>query len=244
MIHSPIQPTVFQIVGIQSILAILLICILLISGCVSFSKDFQSKTTKLDYGQDSQDKIVIREFTNPIPSVSAFNLIVQSVITDNPYACVGYTADGENHDPVEKTNEAYTAQIFYKDNNGNIVGTTEIIYNSSAEYESGVASIPINTKSTASQGGIVIYDSKFDIYSAVLKCHDANGENYYVVFTRDYVMLAYYSDDSIRTQFETWADSVASLTPVKETTKQKMRDICEVSPLSEPYFLSNRYNRT
>ena len=50
------------------------------------------------------------------------------------------------------------------------------------------------------QGGIAIHDSKFDLYSATLKCHDANGEIYYVVFTRDYVMLADYSDDSITDQ--------------------------------------------
>ena len=229
---------------ILAVFAFLVISCLLISGCVSFSKDTPKKTIKSDFGQDSQNKIVMRVLANPIASVSAFNLIVQSVITDNPFACVGYTVDGENHDPVEKTNEAYTVQIFYKDNNRNIVGTTEIIYNSSAEYESGVATIPEKTPLATAQGGVAIHDSKFDLYCATLRCHDANGENYYVVFTRDYVMLAYYSDDSIRIQFETWADSVASLRPVKETTKQKMRDIWEVSPLLEPYFLSNKYDRT
>ena len=96
--------------------------------------------------------------------------------------------DGKNQNPVEKINEAYTAQIFYKDNNGNIVNTTEIIYNNPAEYELGIATA---------------HDPKFDTYSTTLKCHDINGENYYVVFTRDYVMLSGYSDNSIRTGFET-----------------------------------------
>ena len=140
------------------------------------------------------------------------------------------------HDPVEKTNEAYTAQIFNKDNNGNIVSTTEIIYNSSAEYESGVDKIPANTRLATAKGGITIHDSKFDIYSATIKCHDVNGENYYVVFTRDYLMLADYSDDTIRTGFEAWANTVTSLTPVKETPKQRISDIWEVSPLSGSYF--------
>ena len=221
---------------ILAVFAFLVIFCLLISGCVSFSKDTPPKTIKSDFGQDSQDKIVMRVLANPIASVSAFNLIVQSVITDNPFACVGYTVNGEKHDPVEKTNEAYTAQIFYKDNNGNIVGTVEIIYNSSAEYESGVATIPANTPLSTTQGGIAIHDSKFDIYSATLKCHDVNGENYYVVFTRDYVMLAAYSDDSIRTKFETWANTITSLTPVKETPKQRISDIWEVSPMSGSYF--------
>ena len=221
---------------ILAVFAFLVIFCLLISGCVSFSKDTRPKTIKSDFGQDSQDKIVMRVLANPIASVSAFNLIVQSVITDNPFACVGYTVNGEKHDPVEKTNEAYTAQIFYKDNDGNSVGTTEIIYNSSAEYESGVATIPANTQLTTTQSGIATYDSKFDLYSATLKCHDANGENYYVVFTRDYVMLAAYSDDSIRTGFETWANTVTSLTPVRETSKETISNVWEVSPLSGPYF--------
>ena len=221
---------------ILSVFAFLVISFLLISGCVSFSKDTPSKTIKSDFEQDSQEKIVMRIHANPIVSVSAFNLIVQSVITDNPFGCVGYKVEGEKHDPVKKINEAYTAQIFYKDNNGKIVGNTDIIFNNSAEYESGVATIPADTPLATAPGGVAIHDSKFDLYSATLKCNDANGENYYLAFTRDYVMLAYYSDDSIRTQFETWADTIPSLTPVNETTKQKMRDIWEISPLSEPYF--------
>jgi hypothetical protein len=206
---------------ILSVFAIFLIFFLLISGCISFSKDSPNKTIKSDFGQDSQGKIVLRELANPIADVSTFNLIVQSVITDNPFSCVGYTSDGNNHAPVEKIKEVYTARILYKDNNANIVSTSEETFNSTAEYKSGVAAILANTQLTTSQGDITSHDSKFDIYSATLKCHDVNGENYNIVFTRDDVILAGYSDDSIRTKFETWANTVASLTPVKEKTKQK-----------------------
>jgi len=206
---------------ILSVFAFFLIFFLLISGCISFSKDSPNKTIKSDFGQDSQGKIVLRELANPIADVSTFNLIVQSVITDNPFSCVGYTSDGNNHAPVEKIKEVYTARILYKDNNANIVSTSEETFNSTAEYKSGVAAILANTQLTTSQGDITSHDSKFDIYSATLKCHDVNGENYNIVFTRDDVILAGYSDDSIRTKFETWANTVASLTPVKEKTKQK-----------------------
>lgn len=206
---------------ILSVFAFFLIFSLLISGCISFSKDSPNKTIKSDFGQDSQGKIVLRELANPIADVSTFNLIVQSVITDNPFSCIGYTSDGNNHAPVEKIKEVYTARILYKDNNANIVSTSEETFNSTAEYKSGVAAILANTQLTSSQGDITSHDSKFDIYSATLKCHDVNGENYYIVFTRDDVILAGYSDDSIRTKFETWANTVASLTPVKEKTKQK-----------------------
>jgi len=205
---------------ILSVFALFLISFLLISGCISFSKDSPNKTIKSDFGQDSQGKIVLRELANPIADVSTFNLIVQSVITDNPFSCVGYTSDGNNHAPVEKIKEVYTARILYKDNNANIVSTSEETFNSSAEYKSGVAAILANTQLTTSQGYITSHDSKFDIYSATLKCHDVNGESYNIVFTRDDVILAGYSDDSIRTKFETWANTIASLTPVKEKTEK------------------------
>ena len=206
---------------ILSVIALFLISFLLFSGCISFSKDSPNKTIKSNFEQDAQGKIVIRELANPIADVSTFNLIVQSVITDNPFSCVGYTSDGNNHAPIEKIKEVYTARILYKDNNANIVSTSEETFNSSADYKSGVAAILANTQLAISQGGIAIHDSKFDIYSATLTCHNVNGENYNIVFTRDDVILAGYSDDSIRTKFETWANTVASLTPVKEKTKEK-----------------------
>jgi hypothetical protein len=53
-----------------------------------------------DFIQSSQSKNAVREFAAPIASVAAFNLIVQSVITDNPFACVSYMTAGQTHDPI------------------------------------------------------------------------------------------------------------------------------------------------
>jgi hypothetical protein len=221
MKDSPIRPTVLQIVGVRLIISILLICSLLFSGCVSFSKNSPVQTTKSDLGQDAQEKIVIRELANPIADVSTFNMIVQSVITDNLFACVGYTSNGKTHDPIEKIKEVYTARILYKDNNGSIVDTREVTFNSYAEYESGITAIPAIIQTTNDQGGIAIHDPKFDVYDATLKCHDPNGEIYNVGFARDDVIFAASSDDTIRTRFETWANTVAALTPVEVKTEQK-----------------------
>jgi len=44
-----------------------------------------------------------------------------------------------------------------------------------------------------------------------LKCHDANGELYFVNFTRDQVTVTSYSDDVILAQVDTWADTVPAL---------------------------------
>jgi len=66
-----------------------------------------------DFVQNSQTKNSIRELTSPIADVATFNSIVQSVITDNPFACVSYMTAGVTHDPVEKTKESYTVKLVY-----------------------------------------------------------------------------------------------------------------------------------
>ena len=55
-----------------------------------------------DFVQNSQTKNAVRMLASPIADVTAFNSIVQSVITDNPFACVAYMTAGINHDPVKR----------------------------------------------------------------------------------------------------------------------------------------------
>jgi hypothetical protein len=57
----------------------------------------------------------------------------------------------------------------------------------------------------------VAHDLGKDAFLATLKCHDANGELYMINFSRDRVTITSYSDDAIRTNVETWADTVAAL---------------------------------
>ncbi|WAI02622.1 hypothetical protein [Methanogenium organophilum] len=45
-----------------------------------------------------------------------------------------------------------------------------------------------------------------DTTSRKLKCHDANGETYYVTLSRDKVRISSYADDAIRATVEAWAD--------------------------------------
>ena len=49
-----------------------------------------------DLVQNSQIKNAVRVLASPITDVTAFNSIVQSVITDNPFACVAYMTDRNN----------------------------------------------------------------------------------------------------------------------------------------------------
>ena len=164
-----------------------------------------------DFVQNSATKSAVRKLASPIASVAAFNTIVESVITDNPFACVAYMTAGTNHLPVEKTKEAYTSHIVYQDVDAKIVGTNADRYNTIAGFNAGISATLGAAAITAAHTGTPVHDEEADTFSATLKCHDLNGEIYMITFSRGQVSLTSYSDDGIRTKVETWADTVPAL---------------------------------
>jgi len=164
-----------------------------------------------DFIQNSQTKTAVRELTSPIPDVAAFNTIVQSVITDNPFGCVAYMTAGENHAPVEKTREAYTARLMYQDGEANAIGNGSHRFSTLAGFNAGVTALLAAADVSTAHGGSALHDAENDSFTATLMCHDVNGELYMVNFSRSRVSLTSYSDDAIRTSVETWADTVPAL---------------------------------
>jgi hypothetical protein len=143
--------------------------------------------------------------------VTAFNTIVQAVITDNPFACTAYTVDGVSHQPVEKTKETYVAKVVYQNSDAKTIGSDTAKFNSIAGFSAGAAALLASTALAAAHGGTAFRDLANETYSATLKCHAASGEIFYVTLNRSTVSLTSYSDDAIRTKVETWADSVTAL---------------------------------
>ena len=164
-----------------------------------------------DFVQNSEIKSAVRTLASPIADVTAFNTIIQSVITDNPFTCVAYMTAGVSHDPVEKSKETYTTRIVYEDTNAKKVGTSAEQYNTITGLNAGVAVIMANALLATAHGGTALHDPEVDTYSATLKCHDANGELYNVNFSRERMTISSYSDDAILARVETWADTVAAL---------------------------------
>ena len=164
-----------------------------------------------DFIQKTNVKTAVRELATPIADVSAFDAIVQSVITDNPFGCVAYTEGGVAHQPVEKSKENYVAKVVYQDGNGKSVGTDSCKFGSIAGFNAGATALLADTALASAHGGTAVRDPDSETYSATLKCRDPNGEIYMITFSRDRVNLTSYSDDAIRTKVETWADSVAAL---------------------------------
>ncbi len=164
-----------------------------------------------DFVQNTNVKSAVRTLANPIADVASFNTIVGSVITDNPFECVAYMTAGVTHDPVEKTKETYTARLVYEDTNAINVGSSVEKYNTITGFNTGVAVIMASAPLATAHTGTAIHDPDNDTFSATLRCHDPNGEIYYVNFARDRLSVTSYSDDAILAKVETWADGVAGL---------------------------------
>jgi len=164
-----------------------------------------------DFQDGTTTKTAYRNLTNPIEDATTFNAIVQAVIVSNPFGCVSYISAGETHAGVEKTKEAYTAKIVYQDNDAKVVGYITDRYTSITGFNTGVAALLATASLNTAHGGIPARDSDSETYSATLKCHDPNGELYYLHFSRDRIIIASYTDEAIRTKIETWADTETAL---------------------------------
>jgi hypothetical protein len=164
-----------------------------------------------DFVQKTTVKTAVRELAHPVADVAAFNAIVESVITTNPFACVSYMTAGTSHPAVEKTKENYVAKVIYQDGDAKTVGNDSAKFSTVAGFTAGAAALIASTALTAAHTGTPIRDTDNDTYSATLRCHDPNGEIYMITFGRQSVSLTSYSDDAIRTKVETWADTVAAL---------------------------------
>jgi hypothetical protein len=165
-----------------------------------------------DFVQTTVNKTALRDLAVPIADVESFDTIIQAVITDNPFGCVGYTTRaGETIAPVIKNREHYTAKVNFLDGEGKKVGTVSLQSPSIAAFNANAAEVLDNAALATAMGGEAVRNGPGETYYAQLKCHDPSGDDYYVTFTRKTVRVSSYQDDAIRTAVETWADAVPAL---------------------------------
>jgi len=164
-----------------------------------------------DFTQNTNVKSAVRKLANPIADVDAFDAIVQSVILNNPFGCVSYMSSGVNHPPVEKSKESYTAKFVYQDAEAKRIGSGSENYNTIAGYNAGISAVLSDTANITAHGGTVARSPASDSFTATLRCHDPNGELYYLNISRQQVTLSSFEDESIQTVIETWADGVPAL---------------------------------
>ena len=164
-----------------------------------------------DFTTSSTTKSAIRKLAIPLADVTAFDTIVQGVITNNPFQCVAYNEAGVSHNPVERTRQSYTGRIVYQDEDAKTVAVISARVPTIAAFTSVANHIAADTEIATAVGGTAVRNFENETYLCSLKCRDANGELYFVNFNRDRVTLTSYSDEAIRSKIETWADTVAAL---------------------------------
>ena len=166
-----------------------------------------------DFTQTTVNKTAVRDLTVPIADVTSFNALIESVIADNPFGCVGYTTKaGETIAPVVRNREHYTAKVDFLDGEGKRVGTVSLQSPSIAAFNANASEVLANTALAAAMGATdALRNGPGETYYAQLKCHDPSGDDYYVTLTRKTVRVSSYQDDAIKDAVETWADDVPAL---------------------------------
>lgn len=164
-----------------------------------------------DFTTKSTTKSAVRKLAEPLADVTAFDNLVQGVVTNNPFQCTTYNQSGADHPGVERSKQGYTARIIYQDTDAKTVALITVRAATIAAFTAAANQIVANTALATALGGSPVRDTSNERYAATLRCHDANGEIYFVNFSRDLVTLTSFSDDAIRSRVETWADTVTAL---------------------------------
>mgnify|MGYP000855919859 CR=1 FL=1 len=165
-----------------------------------------------DFTQTTVNRTAVRDLATPIATVTSFNNLVESVIEDNPFGCVGYTTKaGETVPAVVRNREHYTAKVNFLNGEGKRVGNVSLQSPTIAAFEANAAEVLANAALATAMGGEAVRNGPGETYYAQLKCHDPSGDDYYVTFTRKTVRISSYQDDAIKDTVETWADDVPAL---------------------------------
>jgi len=156
-------------------------------------------------------KSAVRILKQPLPDITAFDAVVQSLVLKNPLGCMSYRSAKKHHPPVEKVREMYTAKFVYLNTKGRRIGYGLDMYNSIEGYSTGIAAVISNMANIASHGGKVKHIPGADLFSVILKCNDPKDGLYFLSIARGRVTLSSYNDDTIRERVEKWADGVPGI---------------------------------
>lgn len=165
-----------------------------------------------DFVLTTQTKTAVRELTTPLTNLAAHSALIEDILEDNPWSCTDYTYGGETVDGVTKSKEYYTGKVEYTDPaTGKTVGTITVKAPTASGFTGSIASVLADADIASDMGGVASHDSSADAFMCSLKCHDSNGETYYVAIGRESIRVSSYTADSIVTVIETWADLIPAL---------------------------------
>ena len=130
-----------------------------------------------DFVQKTVNKTAVRDLTVPIANVTSFDNLIETVIEDNPFGCVGYTgSDGQPVAAVVRNREHYTAKVdFIDEDTGKRVGTVSLQSPSIAAFNANAAAVMGNAALATAMGGVAERNFAGETYYAQLKCHNPSG---------------------------------------------------------------------
>ena len=184
-----------------------------------------------DFVQKTVNKTAVRDLAVPIATVTSFNNLIESVIEDNPFGCVGYTgSDGQPVAAVIRNREHYTAKVNFLDGEGKRVGNVSLQSPTIAAFEANAAEVLANAALATAMGATdALRNGPGETYYCQLKCHDPSGDDYYVTFTRKTVRISSYQDDAIRSKIErlrqTWSPCWSE--PGAFTPSSPLQTLCD-----------------
>ena len=165
-----------------------------------------------DFVQKANVKRSVRTITTKIADVATLNTLVQSVIDTNAFQCVDYTSGGATHPGVARGSQSFGIKVVYENPTTlKNVGSATAKANSVAGYSAAATALAGNAALATALGGNAIQDTENESYSISLTCHDANGEDYTVTFTRKTITISSYEDAAIVTRVNTWANTKPAL---------------------------------
>ena len=129
----------------------------------------------------------------------------------NPLGCTSYWTKKKHNPPLGKVREMYTAKFVYEDANKKRIGIGLETYNSVEGTTNEIHAIFSNVANVAAHRGKIRHVSDKDHFSVILKCHDLNGEFYFLSLARDKMTLSNYEGDTIRASVVGWTNNMPEL---------------------------------
>ena len=176
------------------------------------SQDGAGEKEMSDFVQKADVKRSVRTITTPIADVATLNTIVQDIIDTNPFQCVDHTVAGVVHPGVSRSSQSFGIRVVYE-NPATLknMGTATAKASTVGGYTAAATALVGNAALATAIGGTAIQDTETEGYSISLNCHDANGEDYTVTFTRKTITISSYEDNAIVARVNTWANTKPAL---------------------------------
>ena len=159
-----------------------------------------------DFTKTAINQNAKREYVSPIPSLDAFESVINAFKNDNT---MGFTKQ-------ELTAETYKTKIVYFDAKGDEKAYVNIYAGDKTSLEDGTSLLRGTeaAETFAGVGGSGSVEDKEDNWTAKFSCVnkvDDKEDAFTVTIGKDYMLVTGFSYDATIEKIETWADSQANL---------------------------------